>query len=329
MNENLINQILHPPLPSSDSASSPDSIYKEVHEVIAEVLEIFGSLTSEADLQPRKEVNDKFSNLVNLCIKPREKCVVSAVLSDASVQEVAPQLRELCSEGEAHLETFWAHRIIHAISGSIQGGVSNFWFSRIFFSWLFTYFIVEKDFLQSFPYYNNYVDLCRLEYATLTAVSLNEPQSIAFIGSGPLPLTSFCLADRLPNAQIHNIDNDSDAIEISSMLTRQLCYKNITFANENAYGGKSLMEFDVVYLAALVGRESEEKLRIIGDVASRMRAGAVLCLRSAHSLRELLYPVIQPSELWNGGISLEPLVDIHPWNHIVNSTLLMRVLASR
>jgi nicotianamine synthase len=185
--------------------------------------------------------------------------------------------------------------------------------------------LVEKGFLQSFPYYNNYVDLCRLEFANLTAVSQDAPQSIAFIGSGPLPLTSFCLADRLPNAQIHNIDNDSDAIELSSVLTRQLHYKNITFANENACGGKCLAKFDVVYLAALVGLEADEKLHIIRDVAGRMRTGAVLCLRSAHSLRELLYPVIQPSELWNGGISLEPLVDIHPWNHIVNSTLLMRV----
>jgi len=320
MNKNLINQMLHPPS-SSDSASSLDS-YEEVHEVIAEILEIFSSLISEADLQPRKEVNDKFSNLVDLCIKPREKCVVSAVLSDPSVQEIAPQLRELCSQGEAHLEMFWAHRIIDTISGSIQGGLSNFWFCCC------CLFLAEKDFLQAFPYYNNYVDLCRLEYATLTAVSQSEPRSIAFIGSGPLPLTSFCLADRLPYAQIHNIDNDSDAIELSSVLTRQLCYKNMTFSNENAYGGKPLKEFDVVYLAALVGREAEEKLRIIRDVAGRMRPGAVLCLRSAHSLRELLYPVVQPSELWNGGISLEPLVDIHPWNHIVNSTLLMRVLAS-
>jgi hypothetical protein len=132
MNKNLINQMLHPPPSSSDSASSLDS-FEEVHEVIAEILEIFNSLTSEADLQPRKEINDKFSNLVDLCIKPREKCVVSAVLSDPSVQGIAPQLRELCSQGEAHLETFWAHRIIDAISGSIQGGVSNFWLAEFLF----------------------------------------------------------------------------------------------------------------------------------------------------------------------------------------------------
>jgi hypothetical protein len=113
--------MVHPPLSSPGSASSIDS-YEEPQELIAEILEIFGSLAAEADLQPRKAVNDKFGSLVNLCIKPRENCVVSAVLSDPSVQEIAPQLRELCSEGEANLETFWAHRIIDAISGSAQGG---------------------------------------------------------------------------------------------------------------------------------------------------------------------------------------------------------------
>src|ERR1700744_4601373 len=113
--------MLHPPLSSPDSASSVDT-YEEAQEIAAEVLEIFNSLTGEADLQPRKEVNEKFSSLVNLCIKPREACIVSAVLNDPSVQAIAPQLRELCSEGEACLETFWARRIIETISRPAPGG---------------------------------------------------------------------------------------------------------------------------------------------------------------------------------------------------------------
>jgi hypothetical protein len=128
MNNNIANQMLRPPLASRDSASSlHEECYEEAQVLVAEILEIFGSLAAEADLQPRKSVNDKFSNLVNLCTKPRENCVVSAVLSDPSVQEIAPQLRELCSEGEAHLETYWAQKIIDTVSGSIQGGMSDAW----------------------------------------------------------------------------------------------------------------------------------------------------------------------------------------------------------
>jgi hypothetical protein len=126
MNKKLSNEMINPPLSSSDPASPVDCNCEEVQKVTAEILEIFGSLTSEADLQPRKEINDKFSSLVSLCIKPRDNCVVSAVLSHPSVQQIAPQLREMCSQAEGHLETFWARQIIDAISGSIRGGLSSF-----------------------------------------------------------------------------------------------------------------------------------------------------------------------------------------------------------
>ena len=49
--------------------------------------------------------------------------------------------------------------------------------------------------------------------------------------------------------------------------------------------------FDVVYLAALVGECNRHKQNILADVVRRMRPGALMVLRSAHSLRQLLYPV--------------------------------------
>lgn len=55
---------------------------------------------------------------------------------------------------------------------------------------------------------------------------------------------------------------------------------------------QDLRTFDVVYLAALVGSTKAQKEEIISDVSSRMRPGAFLVMRSAHSLRSLLYPVL-------------------------------------
>lgn len=52
-----------------------------------------------------------------------------------------------------------------------------------------------------------------------------------------------------------------------------------------------LDDFDVVYLAALVGMNSQAKNDMVMDIVSKMRPGALLMLRSAHSLRGLLYPV--------------------------------------
>ena len=52
-----------------------------------------------------------------------------------------------------------------------------------------------------------------------------------------------------------------------------------------------MREFDVVYLAALVGTTQKEKEGILISVVGRMREGALLVIRTAHSLRTLLYPV--------------------------------------
>lgn len=56
-----------------------------------------------------------------------------------------------------------------------------------------------------------------------------------------------------------------------------------------------LQNFDVVYLAALVGQTTKEKERVLLNVASRMSPGALLIIRTAHSLRKLLYPVSNES----------------------------------
>jgi nicotianamine synthase len=153
--------------------------------------------------------------------------------------------------------------------------------------------------LRQFPYYSNYEDLCCLELSNILAVtsttppSLNAtPTAIAFIGSGPLPLTSFILADYLPNSIIHNIDIDSTAINLSSNLADILDYDGrLTFQLDAANSAHSLEDFDIVYLAALVGVNVTEKKMFMKSVASRMRKDALLCVRSAAGLRALLYPV--------------------------------------
>ena len=55
-----------------------------------------------------------------------------------------------------------------------------------------------------------------------------------------------------------------------------------------------LSDFDVVYVAALVGATSKEKREIFSKVLERMRPGALLVVRTAHALRKLLYPVSLP-----------------------------------
>jgi len=206
--------------------------------------------------------------------------------------------------------------------------------------------IVHKR-LQDFPYYQNYVDLTRLELAALYAITSPSScliQKIAFIGSGPLPLSSLCLRDALNSKDspfgmplqlttsflgmdkmeavstkgeleqitIMNIDRDREAIEQSRKLCQALGVKGIGMEffcaeiggaekieeeDHRADGGKNnrsehgLQGYDVVFLAALVGENQEQKEMVVEEVVGRMKEGSILAVRSAQGIRGLLYPV--------------------------------------
>jgi hypothetical protein len=87
---------------------------------------------------------------------------------------------------------------------------------------------------------------------------------------------------------------------------------------------KDLAEFDVVYLAALVGISQAEKEGIMLQVVDRMRPGALLVVRSAWGLRTCLYPEV---DLATEGLRkrLECCVVVHPYGQVVNSVIVARV----
>jgi nicotianamine synthase len=98
----------------------------------------------------------------------------------------------------------------------------------------------------------------------------------------------------------------------------------MSFLPEDVMNLGSLENFDVVFLASLVGMSSHEKTHVLRNVCSKMKNGALLCARSAAQLRSLLYPVIEfDGEVKECGLEL--VLEMRPWNHIVNSTLIMRV----
>lgn len=154
------------------------------------------------------------------------------------------------------------------------------------------------DMLHQFTYYSNYVDLTRLELNMILALSVHPPRKFAFIGSGPLPLSSLCIADLLTRENggkilVHNIDNHYRAIEQSSEMCRKLGVhaECLRFQCAEATAADGLEGYDVVYLASLVGTTHTQKTDFISNLVQRMRPGALLVLRTAHSLRSLLYPV--------------------------------------
>jgi nicotianamine synthase len=194
------------------------------------------------------------------------------------------------------------------------------------------------------------MELARLEINAIHSVHPHTIRSIAFIGSGPLPLTSLCFSALLspPPEQLHNIDNCPRAIAVSSRLCAKLSVRpgklrngtseddddwgsikanKLTFQLADAAEVRDLSSFEVVFLAGLVGNTEKEKNMILAKVVARCREGALVVLRSAHGLRKLLYQEVDIGSLKEFG--LEVLLVVHPWNHVVNSVAVCRVAETK
>ena len=157
--------------------------------------------------------------------------------------------------------------------------------------------VVANELLLAFPYHGNYVDLVRMEMNAIASVRPDfATRTFAFLGSGPLPLTSLCISHHLKSECVtcHNVDQDATAITTAVTLCRALGHSPETMCFQCANAGSPDVDlgcFDIVYLAALVGGCSRHKHEIIAEVVKRMKPGALIVMRSSHSLRQLLYPV--------------------------------------
>lgn len=108
------------------------------------------------------------------------------------------------------------------------------------------------------------------------------------------------MLDIFPSARVHNIDRDASALSISRQLSVKLGYAGrMSFSctdvsDEGEAGGEEETEwgeFDVVFLAALVGMDTSSKQVILEGLVRKLRPGALVVARSAKGLRGVLYPV--------------------------------------
>jgi hypothetical protein len=257
--------------------------------------ELHRQLAERPDLRPCPEVDRLFGELVGLVLAtaPDDE---SRLLDDAAVVAIRGGLHALCSEGEYQLELAWARRIAASPS--------------------------PRDELERFPYVDNYRQLTRMELDLLATVADRPVRRVAFVGSGPLPLSSLLVAAGLGVA-VDNVDRDAEAVALGEQVTATLgpglTRAPLTFRRADVTH-VDLSGYDVVVLAALVGAGEPEKRAILGHLAASMSPGAVLLARSARGVRSLLYPAIEATAL--DGFDVQAVV--HPTDEVVNSVVLAR-----
>ncbi|KAH6840607.1 Nicotianamine synthase [Chaetomium sp. MPI-CAGE-AT-0009] len=300
-----------------------DARAEKVQGLVRSIVETHSDLLKLPHLRPGDAINKLLGNLVSVCSEIHDREVVDRVLSHARVQAALPSLRQICAQAESCLELHWAEHIL-ATKGTPEEVLAR---------------------LKTFPYYENYQELTRLELCSILSATKTTPRRVAFIGSGPLPLTSLCLLQALkqdalltslsnPDPEtkdkqpvILNVDYDSAAIAASLTLSLALgeAGRGMEFICAEATStDKDLTEFDVVYMAALVGITQTEKEGIILQVVDRMRPGALLVVRSSWGLRTCLYPEV---DLATESLlkRLECCVVVHPYGQVVNSVIVARV----
>ena len=114
------------------------------------------------DFAPSPDVNAAFSGLVAAAVQ-------ATALPNWCNDEVCREVQRRCSLSESEMEMYWSRRI--ASSTCPQQELEKFW------------------------YIDNYCELVRREVGLLggSGLSLTDSSRAAMIGSGPLPLTAWCL----------------------------------------------------------------------------------------------------------------------------------------
>ncbi|KAL5700891.1 nicotianamine synthase [Ranunculus cassubicifolius] len=263
--------------------------------LVTTVCEIYDNISKLESLKPSKNVDMLFTQLVRTCMPPNPIDVTKLC---KKVQEIRSNLIKLCGEAEGLLESHYS---------TLLGSYEN-----------------PLDHITIFPYYSNYLKLSLLEFTILHKHFPKVPTRIAFIGSGPLPLTSIVLASlHLRTTSFHNYDIDSSAnamavnlVSADPDLSNRMFFHTIDIMKVS----DELKEYEVVFLAALVGMDREAKARVIEHLEKYMAPGAFLMLRSAHGARGFLYPIVDPCDLRG----FEVLSVFHPSDEVINSVIIAR-----
>ncbi len=240
---------------------------------------IYNSISKLKKLEPSTLVNRTFSKLYSSVIN-------GEVIINSSLDKL-DLIREIVSIAESKLEKFWAKKII-----------------------------ADPMTVYDFPYYNNYEKLVDTEIKLVKNRFKKTGFKLIFIGGGALPLTPIVWATKFKNAQITVIDSDKEAIELARGVVEEIDIKNIKFINSQADEYMQYSNYDIVYLAALVGLNKNEKSSILHHLHSTMTKGTLI-VRSASGSRKILYPEVD--YLPDYGFNI--VSTFHPTGDIVNSTI--------
>jgi nicotianamine synthase len=266
------------------------------HELlISQIMQIHATISKLESLRPSKQVNTLFTHLVKLCTLPSS---IDIETLPQEVKTMRESLIKLCGKAEGLLELEFSTFI-----SLTPNPMKN---------------------LTLFPYYGNYIKLANYENKILKENGVVNAKKVAFIGSGPMPLSSIILATHhMESTQFDNFDIDEKANEVASKIVAsdKALEKRMKFVTQDIMEVKEkLGQYDCIFLAALVGMSRGEKMKVLGHIRKYMKEGGVLLVRSAKGSRAFLYPIVDENDV----MDFEVLTIFHPTDDVINSVVLLQ-----
>lgn len=250
------------------------------------IQELYKELIELPALAPTDRVNALFTELV--------KKAVDSQSSYALDMAAVGKLQKICGEAECELEKYWARRIIDSKEPRVA--------------------------LEEFPYIKNYRELTKLEWHCVHGCAEQHDHRVLFVGSGAMPLTAIILAIE-HGISSTVIDIDHEAVSLSQQVISMLgLADSITVICENAGTFSRYGDFTVIFLAALAGMSTKEKLDIFKQIKKLTTSATHLLARSSWGNRKLLYRPL-PKSVYR---FFTPVIEVHPHNDIVNSIIILQ-----
>jgi len=229
------------------------------------LLELHEELSHAKNLEPSTKINAVFSELVEI-VQNTPPGQSKEILEDEEIQTIKNSIRRMASEAESKLELFWTENALKSSD-------------------------IEQT-LRSFPYYSNYKEMTDLEIETMKSCDVDFARKVLFVGSGPLPLSSIMMA-RTYGISIDNLDSDENACKHSKKILERLGLSHkIDTIRGNVFEINNFSAYQIIFIAALVGENEDEKKKIIDHVVSRSLKNTTIMMRSVSDLGVLLYPEV-------------------------------------
>ncbi len=248
-------------------------------------LKIFHKILNLKSLKPSKETNEAFSELVRYS----ENSFNKVNLNELEIFK----LRKLSSEAEYEMEVHWADKIIKSKN--------------------------PNDELKKFWYYKNYEDLVTLEHINIISIN-KKVKKVLFVGGGPLPLTAIVLATKYNKDCIVLEKDELSFLKSSELISKLKLDKQIKIINIKAENYNAYNEYDLIYLAALVGENEKSKTKTVNYIYKRLCNKSLFLCRSSHGSRKIIYNPINK----NIFKKLKPLLEVRPYSSIINSFFILQ-----